>query len=112
MGSKFQLLEAESMVWRGMYDDALRLLAALPPDSDNPEETIREAGDRGVIFTHQQQLSEADQRLLQAEGLCESHRLRGLRRCAQGARNPGRQTGQFAQAPVFLDTLAFARNPS
>jgi hypothetical protein len=42
--SKFQLLEAESLLFRGMYEEALRLLDAVYPASDNPEGIIRKCG--------------------------------------------------------------------
>src|ERR1700723_588360 len=40
LAAKFQLLEAEAMVWRGLYEDALRILATHSTLGD-PEETIR-----------------------------------------------------------------------
>src|ERR1017187_308433 len=69
---KFQLLEAESMVLRGMYSDALRLLAGYHPDSDYPEEIIRKLAIEADALTRQQQLSVANQKLTQAEDLCKS----------------------------------------
>jgi len=68
---KFQLLEAESMVLRGMYNDALRLLADCHPDSNHPEETIGKLATEGNALTRQQQLSAANQKLTQAEDICK-----------------------------------------
>jgi CHAT domain-containing protein len=70
--AKFQLLEAQDMVWRGMNDDAMRLLAAFRPVSSNPEETVWKLELEGVVLTRQQQFSAADQRLAQAESLCKN----------------------------------------
>jgi CHAT domain-containing protein len=107
--AKFQLLEAEAMVWRGMYDDALRVLAAYPTFR-NAEELVRKLALEGVIFTHQQQLSLANQRLTEAEDLCNARayavcgdvlRARGILATRQGQAIQARQ--------YFLDTLVFAR---
>jgi len=97
------------MVWRGMYDDALRLLAAHQPDPSNPEETIRELAIESVIFTHQQQLPAADQRLLRAEGLCERTEYPACGDILRARGTLAIKRGQFAQARrYYLDTLAFA----
>jgi CHAT domain-containing protein/Tfp pilus assembly protein PilF len=108
--SKFQLLEAEAMVWRGMYDDALRLLAAYPA-SNNQDGVIQKLALESVIFTHQQKFPLADQGLAQAESLCKSAdytacgdvlRARGILAIKQG---------QFPEArQYFVDCLSFARN--
>ena len=60
------------MVLRGMYSDALRLLAGYHPDSDYPEEIIRKLAIEADALTRQQQLSVANQKLTQAEDLCKS----------------------------------------
>src|ERR1035438_7076332 len=39
--AKFILLQAETMARRGLYNDALRLLAGFHSDSSHPEETVR-----------------------------------------------------------------------
>jgi CHAT domain-containing protein len=58
------------MLLRGMYHDALRVLADCG-DCNNPEGTVQRLTLEGVIFTHQQDFSAADQRLKEAEGLCK-----------------------------------------
>jgi CHAT domain-containing protein len=107
--SKFQLLEAEAMVWRGMYGDALRLLAAYP-DSSNPEETVRKLAIEASALAHQQQLSAANQRLVQAESLCKSADYAS---CGTVLRSRGHlaiRQGNLALArQYYLDTLAFAQ---
>jgi len=108
--SKFELLEAESMLFRGMYEDALRLLAACHPRSDNPEGTIRKLAIEGVAFTHQQQLFVADERLEEAENLCKKTdcaacgdvlRARGILAVKQGQLTEAKQS--------FLAGFSFAR---
>lgn len=71
--AKFELLEAESMEWRGMYEDALHLLGDHHPDFNNSDETTRELVIESIAFTHQQQLNLASQRLIQAESLCKGN---------------------------------------
>jgi len=109
--SKFQLLQAESMLFRGMYGDALRLLAAWRPTSDNPEGTIWKLAIEGVALIHQQQLAAADKRLVQAEGFCargdfatcgDVLRARGILAVKQGQLIVARK--------FFLETFTFARN--
>ena len=108
VASKFQLLEAEAMVWRGMYEDALRVLATYPA-SNNPEGAVRKLALEGVIFTHQQQLSAADQMLTEAEVLCASADYPACGAVLRARGTLAIKRGQLAQArQYYLDTLAFA----
>lgn len=68
--AKFQLLEAEAMVWRGSYDDALRLLANIA-GTVSLNETVGKLTIEAVALTHQEPLTEADRRLTQAADLCK-----------------------------------------
>ena len=108
--SKFQLLEAEDMVWRGMYDDALRILAAFPASS-NPEGIVRKLALESVIFTHQQKLRLADQGLAQAENLCKSADFTA---CGDVLRARGILAIKQGQVPeahqYFVESLSFARS--
>jgi CHAT domain-containing protein/Tfp pilus assembly protein PilF len=108
--AKFQLLEAEAMVWRGFYDDALRLLGDFVSDTNHPEETIRELAIEGAIFTRQQQFAIAEQKLSRAAILCNSAtyaacgdvlRARGVFAVVQEKHTEAKR--------LFLETLAFAR---
>src|SRR5260370_40856505 len=40
LAARFQLLEAEDLLWRGMYEDALRVLSGQSPNHSSPEATI------------------------------------------------------------------------
>ena len=108
--SKFQLLEAESMLFRGMYGDALRLLGAVYPASDNPEGIIRKWALEAVALTHQQQLQAADQRLTQADGLC---RIADYAVCGDVLRAHGILAGKRGQIAVakhfFFESFSFAK---
>ena len=108
--SKFQLLEAEAMEWRGMYDNALRLLADYHPASNNPEETVRKLAIEAITLAHQEQFSAANQRLIQAEGLCKSADFES---CGNVLRTRAylaiRQGNPALARQYYLDTLAFAQ---
>ncbi len=110
LAAKFQLLQAETLVRRGMYDEALGLLAGYRSYSDHPDETIRKLAIEADALTRQQQLFAADQRLSNAEGLCKSFncadrgyllRTRGLLSISQG--------NAFAARQYFLESLRIAR---
>jgi CHAT domain-containing protein/tetratricopeptide (TPR) repeat protein len=109
--AKFQLLQAETMVRRGMYDDALRLLASDHTDSSHIEEIIRKLAIEADALTHQQRLTAANQRLIPAENLCKSAdyascgyllRTRGLLSVSQG--------DPFTAHQYFFESLLFARS--
>jgi CHAT domain-containing protein len=69
--ARFLLLEAEAMEWRGMYDDALRVLSSRPPSYFGSEEinklTLESAG-----LAHLEQLTAAAEKLAEAERWCAS----------------------------------------
>lgn len=109
VASKFQLLEAEAMLFRGMYEDALRILA-MYPTSSNPEGVVRKLTIEAVALIHQQQLSAADQRLSQADRLCKSA---DYATCGDVLRASGilaGKQGQLIEArQFFLESLSFAQ---
>ncbi len=110
IASRLQLLEAESMLYRGMYDDALTLLAADKLPAGDREDAIELLAIEGVALTRQEQVQLADQRLAQAEAIC---RGAAYRACGDvlGARGVSAvEKGAYAEAyQFFLATLAFAR---
>ena len=108
--SKFQLLEAEAMVWRGMYEEALRILSVQGLVEKGHEEDVQKLVLEGVAFARLHQFSTATQRLTEAERLCISSiyaTCGGVPR-ARGAL--AMEQGQFAEAHRFyLESLQFAR---
>ena len=69
--SKFRLLEAESMLWRGMYADALHELLSFRDDADSDLEGKAERlAIEAVALGRLQQVPSANQRLVEAEALC------------------------------------------
>jgi len=108
--AKFELLQAEIMVRRGVFEDALGLLADYHPDSYHAEENIRKLAIEADALTREQRLPEAEQRISPAENLCTNAnyascgyllRTRGLLAVRQGKALAARQ--------FFLDSLLFAR---
>ncbi len=106
--AKFQLLEAEVMVWRGKYDDAMRLLDVYSA-SNNAEGTVKMLALEGIIFSHQQQFLVADQKLAQASIICKSTdcpacgdvlRARGILAVRSEKYEDARK--------FFIDTLSYA----
>jgi CHAT domain-containing protein/Flp pilus assembly protein TadD len=108
--TKFLLLQAETMARGGMYNNALRLLVGYRPDANYLEETVRKLAIEADALTRQQQLSDADQRLTQAENLCKSANVAS---CSYVLRSRGYlavRLGQFSAArQYYLESLLFAR---
>lgn len=108
--SRFTLLEADSMLRRGMYEDALHVVGTLQnpatPDGDAIEKLAIEA----VALTRQQQISAADQRLIQAEAICHASDFATCGNVFAARGIFAVKLGQFAQArQSFLHALSFAR---
>jgi CHAT domain-containing protein/Flp pilus assembly protein TadD len=108
--AKFQLLEAEAMVWRGMYEDALQILAAYHPSSNDVNETIRKMAVESSALVHQQQLTAADQTLTQADRLCMGTAYESCGYVLRTRGNLAIKRGQMEEArQFFLECLLFAR---
>jgi CHAT domain-containing protein len=109
LASKFQLLEAKSMLFRGMYPDALGILATYRK-SDVSEGTIQKLAIEAAVLIHQQQLRLANQRIIQAEALCKNE---DYATCGDvlGARGIlAAKQGQLAEArQFFAEALSFAQ---
>lgn len=108
--AKFQLLEAEAMVWRGMYEEALQALSVQGLIASSPEENVQKLVLEGVAYARLHQFSSATQKLTEAERLCMVSiygACGGVPR-ARGAL--AMEHGQFAEAHEFyLESLQFAR---
>lgn len=69
--SKFRLLTAESMLWRGTYDDSLRVLSAqsTTPFRDQ-DDALRALTIQGISLTRLHQFSTANEKLSEADNIC------------------------------------------
>ncbi len=108
---RFTLLEADSMLRRGMYEDALHVTSALGDSAAPDAGAVERLAIEAVALTRQQQISAADQRLTQAETICH---ISGFASCGNVLAARGifeAKLGQFVQARVaFLQALSFARS--
>ncbi len=109
--SRFTLLEADSMLRRGMYEDALHVVSTLRDPATSNADTIERLAIEAVALTRQQQIAAAEQRLTQAEIICHVSDIatcgnalaaRGILEAKLGLPVQARQT--------FLQALSFARS--
>lgn len=108
--SRFRLLEAESMVWRGMYDGALRILASSSLGFKSADDEVDRLTLEGVVFTHLQRLPEADQELSEAEHLCAKQTYLACGGVLRARGILALENGKIAEAQqFFLASLSFAR---
>ena len=107
--SKFQLLEAEAMVWRGMYENALGILSSASLAISDPADKIEKLTLEGVAYARLHQFAPADNNLRAAETLCSDA---DYQQCGGVIRARGilaLEHGDFEKARVFfLASLAFA----
>jgi CHAT domain-containing protein len=107
---KFRLLEAESLLYRGMYPDTLDLLAPYQPGSSDQEGMILKRSIEAIALTKQQQFLRAHQTLADADAIC---RGAAYTTCGEALRAHGilaGQDGTLAESrQFFLETLAFAQ---
>lgn len=107
---KFQLLEAESMLFRGAYAEALRVLAGCHLPANEPESTIRKLSIEAVALTRQQQEPAADLQLNQAEGLCRAQDHPSCGDVLRARAILAGKRGQIALAhKYFVDCYSFAQ---
>ena len=108
--AKFQLLEAESMLFRGMYPESLRILATFQPSSRDPEDIIRKLAIEAVDLTRERHAPQARKELAEAEGICRSA---DYAVCGEVYRAYGIMAVQEGDPPearkFFLKTLSFAQ---
>jgi CHAT domain-containing protein len=108
--SRFQLLEAKSMFFRGMYGDALLLLSAYHPAHDDPDDTIQKLALEAIALARQQNPALANQKLTEAEKLCKGSDLESCGEVLRGRGTLAAMEGKPDTARQFyLETLTFAR---
>jgi CHAT domain-containing protein len=109
ISTKFLLLQAETMVRRGMYQDTLRLLAGYHFDSQDTEENIRKLSIEADALTNQGQISNANQSLIRAEAICKDSYYIS---CGAVLRTRGILAVKKGNIPeanrLFLECLSFA----
>ena len=68
---KFRILEAESSLWQGMYQQALTTLNSQPTQPRNKDSLIEVLAIEGAALGRLHQFPEAEQRLGQASHICQ-----------------------------------------
>jgi CHAT domain-containing protein len=110
--AKFQLLEANSMLLRGMYENALGSLATYPTSSAN-DGSVEALAIEAVALTRQQQTAAANQRLVQAESICATRDFPACGDLLAARAIDAAKLGQPGQSREFyLQALNFARSHS
>ena len=107
---RFRILEAESLLWRGMYGDALTLLnsPAIPPQ--NRDSQIEILAIEGAALAHQHRFLEADERLGRATRMCHAFSEAGCGDAIRAAGVLAVQRGQINSAnQLFAQSLEFSR---
>jgi CHAT domain-containing protein/uncharacterized protein HemY len=107
---KFRTVEAEAALWRGLYQDALKLLDSSPspkqPDLAVPVFTLQ-----GLADAYLHRFPEADEKLKRAAGLCEASVSVSCGELIQARGILTSQQGRFSLAESFFElSLAFARS--
>ena len=107
--SRFQLLAAESMLYRGMYDEALRELASYS-NAAGEDGAVQKLAIEAVALARQDQVLAAHDRLSQAAPLCSRQALSSCGEVLSSRAIVAIKSGQLVEARQrFLDALAFAQ---
>ena len=110
LAERFRMLAAESMLFRGMYPDALTLLGAGDKQAQGREERIRSLSIAAVAEVRLQHMAESERALAEADGLC---RMGDFPVCGDVLRAHGiaaAAVGDMAGSRrEFIRTLEFAR---
>ena len=111
--SKFKLQEAEAMVWRGLYEDALNALAAKSSVFSKSDGTIEKLTIESAALTGLQQFSAAEEKLTEADSLCVRAPFAACGGVSRARGVLAFDHGQFVEARrFFLESLHFTRSHS
>lgn len=110
---RFRILEAEVLTWRGMYKEALSLLAWGASSAKPGDLAIRTISIEATAYARLQKFNEAAEKLKEGEHLCATS---AVPVCGEVIRAWGIlfwERGEFEQAKRFFEqALAFARSHS
>ena len=108
--SEFQLLEAESMLFRGMYGDALGILSTYRCDKPS-DGMVKRLSIEAVALSRQQQMSAADLRLTQADSICRAADFPACSEALAARAIVTARKGNLSDArEILLRSLSLARN--
>ena len=99
------------MLYRGMYEDALRVLDTYPDSSTSDDGAVEKLAIEAVALTRQQQIQAAGHRLALAETICNTTGLSSCGDVLAARAILSVKLGQFDHAhQSFLNALSFARS--
>lgn len=108
--SKFLLLNAQALIFRGMNEDALRVLTAKPLILRDRESIIEGLTLEGVAYTYLAKYPDADRKLAEARNLCNGAIDAVCNRVIFRRALLALTRGQFSDArQLFLENLSLAR---
>jgi CHAT domain-containing protein/tetratricopeptide (TPR) repeat protein len=108
--AKFQLLEAEAMEWRGLYEGAEHILAAAPAGVQQDGDAVRRKTIESVALIRLHRFPEADVKLTDAERLCAGDVDPGCGGVIRARGLLAMERGRFSDAQrLFLESLDTAR---
>jgi CHAT domain-containing protein/tetratricopeptide (TPR) repeat protein len=106
---KFRVLQAESLMWRGMSPQVLRLLEGLVTNDDRSS-AISTFTLRGLAYARLHQFNDADRELRDAEKLCAPSSDLGCGAVMRARGVLSLEQGQFSIAQSYFEkSLVFAR---
>lgn len=108
--AKFHLLEAEAMVWRGLYDDALSILVSDHTILDDTNRTIQKLALESVALTRLQHFSDAGQKLDLAKNLCAREISSSCGEVPRALGILANERGDFADAQSFFFKACISRS--
>jgi CHAT domain-containing protein len=108
---KFTILRASVLRWRGMNDDVLKLLTTEPAPLPSGDLAVQERRLEGVAYFSLQRFPEAEEKLGEAERLCEVANHRACAEVVRARAVLAMGHGRYEQAQgLFERVLASARS--
>ena len=106
---KFRILEAESILWQGMYQQALTILDSQPTQPRNKDSLIEVLAIDGAALGRLHQFPESEQRLGQAFRICQDSPQDSCGDVSRARGVVAMQQGQHDAAKLFFEqSLQFA----
>ena len=105
--AKFQLLQAQDLIWRGMNEQGLRVLAENSWIRKEKEAIIDSLSLEGAAYTYLSKFADADRKLAEAQQLCSPPIYPTCERVTLRRGNLAMAREQFAEArQFFLQSLS------
>jgi CHAT domain-containing protein len=107
---KFTLLEATALNREGMYDQALKLLAAEPNAPASGDLAVKKRWTEGIAYTSLRKFPDAEKTFRETEPLCEASKSSACGDVASARGTLEMEEGHYAEAQIFFErVLAAAR---